>query len=105
MLDPLVGVAAVDDPSVYSSFVNPDFVHVSPVYKSDVNALDPVSGSPAVNALGERRGLVAFNIIAVGADPDGPEGSVLPNLRIKIVDPSTVSLGDLGYDGTPHLVE
>ena len=94
MLDPLVGVAKIDDGSRYSSYVDPGgFVHVSPVFKSDISVLDPVNGVPAVNALGERRGLLAFTIEGVGEDPDG-DGSLLPNLIIGIVDPSTVSLGD-----------
>jgi hypothetical protein len=51
-------------------------------------------GVPAINALGERRGLLAFKIMAVGADPDGP-GSVLPNLVIEVCDPSEVSLSSV----------
>ncbi len=97
MLDPLLGVSMVEDPSVYPSYVNLDFVHISPVYKSDtsvlnpvVTPLSPVNGVPAVNALGLRRGLLAFKIIAVGIDPDGPGGSVLPNLIIEVVAPSTL---------------
>ncbi len=90
MLDPLLGVSVVEDPNVYPSYVNPDFVHISPVYKSDTSVLNPVNGVPAVNALGLRRGLLAFKIIGVGSDPDGPEGSVLPNLIIEVVDPNTV---------------
>ncbi len=93
MLDPLLGVSTVEDPSLYPSYVNPDFIHVSPVYKSDVTELDPVvvgtDPIPAVSALGIRRGLLVFKILGVGADPDGP-GSKLPNLIIEIVDPNTV---------------
>ncbi len=77
--------------------MDPDFIHVSPVTKGDTNVLNPVvtplspvNGVPAVNALGLRRGLLAFKIIAVGIDPDGPGGSVLPNLIIEVVAPSTV---------------
>ncbi len=91
MLDPLVGVDSVDDPSLYPSFVNPA-AQVSPVYKSDVGDLGLIGGVPAVDARGERRGLVAFEIVAVGSDPDGPGGSLLPNLIIELVDPATVSL-------------
>ncbi len=91
MLDPLVGVSSVSDASEYPFYVDPDFVHISPVFVSDVNALNPVNGAPAVNALGLRRGLLAFRIIGVGADPDG-DGSVLPNLIIEIVDPTTIDL-------------
>ena len=100
MLDPLVGVSSINDATAYAGFVNPDFVHVSPVFRSDVNSLTPVdvsdnSGAPAVNALGLRRGLLAFRIIAVGADPDGPDGSILPNLVIEVVDPSEIDLNNL----------
>ena len=112
LLDPLVGVTTVEDPALYETYVNPDFVHVSPVYRSDVNGLNPVStpvwanGAPAVQALGLRRGLIAFKIIGVGADPDGPEGSVLPNLVIEIADPATIDLGNLPLaDGSEADVE
>lgn len=107
LLDPLTGVSAADDPDVYASYVDPDFVHLSPVYESDVSALTPVypqdipteHGVPAVNALGMRRGLVAFKIIGVGTDPDGPEGSLLPNLIIEILDPASVSLDNIQHYG------
>ncbi len=102
MLDPLVGVSAIGDGSVYPSFVDPNFVHVSPVFVSDVSLLNPVGGvpdgTPAVNALGLRRGLLAFKIIAVGIDPDG-DGSVLPNLVLEIIDPSTIDLNTLQPPG------
>ena len=104
LLDPLLGVSRVNDAGQYWSYVNPNFLHVSPVYKSDVSALNPVDGVPAVNALGLRRGLVAFRVIGVGSDPDGPGGSVLPNLVIKIVDPHSISLGDVA-PGQPGKVE
>lgn len=94
-LDPLLGVDTVSDESLYASYVDPDVVHVSPVYKSDISALAPVGGVPAVNALGLRRGALAFKIIAVGTDPDGPFGSVLPNLVIEVVDPATINLGEV----------
>ena len=82
----------MENANLYPSYVDPNYVHVSPIFTSDVNALNPVDGSPTVNALGLRRGLLAFKIIAVGADPDGPSGSVLPNLVIEIVDPITIDL-------------
>ncbi|MEE9161501.1 MAG: TadG family pilus assembly protein [Candidatus Neomarinimicrobiota bacterium] len=92
MLDPLLGVSAWDDPSEYASLVDPNFIHVSPVYKSDTGAVTPIPDPdggeiPAVNALGWRRGMAAFKIIGVGADPDGP-GSVLPNLIFEFVNPA-----------------
>ncbi len=102
LLDPLVGVTPVDDPSQYLSYVDPDFVHVSPLFKSDTSALNWVPGPdgtdiPAINALGWRRGLVHFKIIGVGEDPDGP-GSVLPNLIFEFVD-SSPYMGC--FDGDP----
>jgi len=96
LLDPLVGMSPVEDPADYEYFVNPDFVQVCPIYKSDISDL----GNNEVNALGERRGLLAFKIMAVGEDPDGPGGSVLPNLIIEIADPSLISIDDvLSPDG------
>ena len=53
---------------------------------------------PAVNALGERRGLMAFKILAVGADPDGG-GSNLPFLVIEVVDHSQIDLNQIGSGG------
>ncbi len=91
LLDPLVGMSPVEDPAAYENFVNPDFVQVCPIYKSDISDL----GNNEVNALGERRGLLAFKIMAVGEDPDGPGGSVLPNLIIEIVDPSSITIDDV----------
>jgi len=43
MVDPLLGVTAVEDPSKYPSYVDPDFIHVSPVTKGDTNVLNPDS--------------------------------------------------------------
>lgn len=85
MLDPLVGVTRVDDPAMYPTYVGGG-CQVSPVYKSDSGAINPVDGVPAVNALGQRRGLLAFKILSVGADPDG-NGSGLPNLVIEVCAP------------------
>jgi hypothetical protein len=95
LLDPLLGVSRVDDPARYPSYVNPDHILVSPVFKSDTSAINPVSDGnngtiPAVNALGLRRGLLAFKIIGVGADPPG---SVLPYITILVVDGSLIDLG------------
>ncbi len=106
LLDPLVGVSAVEDPSEYPSFVDPHFIHVSPLHKSDAGALNPVTSPegpdiPAVNALGWRRGLLHFKIIGVGEDPDGPGGSELPNLIFEFLDPS-IYFGCFDNDpGTP----
>ena len=69
-----------------------------------MSALTPVGGVPAVNALGDRRGLVAFRVIGVGVDPDGPGGSVLPNLVIGIVNPHSINLSDVA-PGQPGKVE
>lgn len=93
-LDPLPGASPVTDGNTYESFVDPDFVHVSPVTFSDMSTLNMEYDVPQLNAKGLRRGLIAFKIIGVGDDVDGG-GSVLPELVIEIVDPSTVSLDDL----------
>ena len=111
-LDPLRGVAPVTDDNQYAGFVDPDFVHISPVTFSDTSTLNMDGDVPQTNAKGLRRGLIAFKIIAVGQDVDGG-GSVLPELVIEIVDPSTVSLDDIqpasqsssGGDGTIQLVQ
>ena len=98
MLDPLKGVSVVSDGSLYPDYVDPDFVHVSPVFKSDISELNPLP-DPQVNALGWRRGLIAFKIIGVGSDPDG-SGSVLPNLIIEVVDPAGIDINDLTVSGS-----
>ena len=109
-LDPLEGAAPVTNGDMYDSFVNPDFVHVSPVFESDVSTLNKKSGVPRLNAKGLRRGLLAFKIIEVGQDIDGG-GSVLPELIIEIVDPSTIdpnyhsSSGQGGGGDTYRLVQ
>ena len=101
-LDPLAGVSTVSDGSQFPNYVHPDFVHVSPVFKSDVSDL----GSNQVNAKGWRRGLIAFKIIGVGADPDGA-GSVLPNLIIEVVSPADINVSslDVRSTGVAYLVE
>lgn len=98
-LDPLIGVSRVNDPDLYPSYVSDECSHVSPVYKSDISALNPVKGVPAVNALGMRRGLLAFAIIGVGVDVDGPSGSVLPKLIIRVCDPTEIDLVGPGGGG------
>jgi Putative Flp pilus-assembly TadE/G-like len=114
-LDPLAGVGRFNQPSRYPELVNPDFVHVSPVYKSDVSALNGVQqanasagadlnndGTPdgyttnqpvdkGVCAKDYRRGLLAFKIIGYNLDPSKPY-PYLPRLTIKIVDPATIDL-------------
>ena len=95
-LNPLYGVSPVTDDTQYPSFVDPDFVHVSPVTFSDTSTLNQSGGVPQVNAHGLRRGLLAFKIVAVGVDVDG-SGSVLPELEIEIVDPETISLDAVRY--------
>ena len=104
MLDPLLGVTPVDDPALFAGLVSSSAVRVCPVYESDVSVLNPVGGSPAVNALGERRGLLAVKFIGVGSDPDGPSGSMLPNLVIEIADPSLIDIGELIGSGRAVLV-
>lgn len=92
MLDPLPGVSGVFDPAMYYRFIDRDNCQVSPIYKNDIN--DPKEEQPAVNALGWRRGLLAFKIIDIGADPDGA-GSVLPNIVIEVCDPTMIGLDDV----------
>ena len=76
---------------------------MSPVWKSDISDTEP-----GVNALGERRGLVAFKIIGIGVDPPG---SVLPTVIIEIVSPADIDLSairlpwDAGSEQTPELVQ
>lgn len=117
-LDPLRGVGRFNQPSRYPELVNPSFIHVSPVYKSDVSALDGVAqanssagpdlnndGRPdgnttndsvvnGVNAKGYRRGLVAFKIIGYNLDRNHPYPT-LPRLTIQIVDPATINLNSI----------
>ena len=82
-LDPLYGVSAVTEPELYDSYVNPDFVQVCPIYKSDVD-VDNASLNTA-KAKGERRGLLAFKILEIR------DRTYLPDLYIEIVDPSTIT--------------
>jgi Flp pilus assembly protein TadG len=89
-MDPLVGVAPVTDAGLYESYVDANYVHVSPVTYSDCSTLNMVDGVPQVNAKGLRRGLISFKIKDVGVDVDGG-GSVLPELIVEIVDPATIN--------------
>ena len=93
-LDPLKGVSPVTDDSIYPSFVNPDFVHISPIFESDISTLEKKNGVGQINAKGQRRGLLAFKIMEVGPDKDSG-GSLLPELVIEIVDPATTTIDDL----------
>ena len=92
MLDPMLGVRPVNDPDEYPNYVDPEHCQVSPVFDSDISELnhlgDPYSEIPAANGLGWRRGLLAFKVIGIGEDPDGPNGSYLPNIIIEICPPS-----------------
>ena len=114
-LDPVPGVGRFNQPSLYPELVNPDFIHVSPVYKSDISALDGVdtkdekagpdlnkdskpdgytTNKPVekgVNAKGYRRGLLAFKIVGYRIDTTQPYPK-LPKLIIEIVDPKTINL-------------
>jgi Flp pilus assembly protein TadG len=93
VLDPTTGIDPVDSHADILALPNPDRVHVSPVFKSDVamQERDPTKyGSPTANLLGERRGLVAFLILSARNNPKG--GSYLPLLTIKIVSPSEIDL-------------
>lgn len=97
MLDPLYGVYRQRDPDVYPTYVDPSYCQVSPIYKSDISDLSDEEDEPAVstaNALGWRRGLLAFKVIGIGEDPDG-NGDVLPNIIIEICSPNDVDLGTI----------
>ncbi len=71
MLDPLLGVTAINDAEQYAEFVKP-FRQVSPVYKSDVNVLNPVQGDPAVNRSGGAEGCSPSRCWESGATPTDP---------------------------------
>ena len=88
-LDPLLGVDRVSHAHIYPSIIDPLLgkCQVSPIYKSDVSALNNVNGVPAVNALGWRNGLMAFSIEELGGPPPGGSSSDLPMIRIRIWDP------------------
>ena len=93
-LDPLLGVDRVSHAHLYPGIIQPLLgkCQVSPMYKSDISALNPVSGVPAVNALGWRNGLMAFSIEELGGPPPGGSSSDLPMLRIKIWDPASCNI-------------
>jgi len=95
-LDPTRGVSPVFDDSTYATFVDPNVVHISPVFESDISTLNKQGGEPRVNAKGQRRGLIAYKIIAVGKNPGG---SYLPHLDIEIVNLSDYSVDDITFNG------
>jgi hypothetical protein len=93
VLDPVPGTDPVASHAKILALPNPNVTHVSPVFKSDVSMQErsPTKyGSPTAGLLGERRGLVAFQILSARLSPKG--GSYLPLLTIKIVDPATIDL-------------
>ena len=55
------------------------------VYDSDIS-VDVSDGYGSLK--GATLGLAAFKVTAIGPDPDGPEGSVLPSITIDILDVS-----------------
>ena len=58
------------------------------VYKSDISiSYDPLAG----NLQGANLGLIAFEVVGVGA----PDGSTLPEVTIQIVDPQETCGGPL----------
>lgn len=113
--DPLHGVGRFNQPSEYPGLVNPNFIHVSPVWKSDVSALNGVDqadqtagpdlngdgqvdgytinqiNDKGVNSKGYRRGLLAFKITGYKIDTSRPY-PYLPKLIIEIVNPTTIDL-------------
>lgn len=100
-LDPLVGVDNVNDASEYPGFVNPNFIHVSPIFDSDVSDLGSCNwqGSPVpcVNAKTKRNGLLAFKV--VDWRPRYWFDQKLPELQLEIVDPDTINLEDVAPGG------
>ena len=88
-LDPLLSVNPISDDSMFPSLIDPNVIVVTPLFKSDLSELEE-----GVEAKGERRGLVAFQIIGVGDDPDGG-GSRFPNLIIRFVDTSAINLDEV----------
>ncbi|NNE97249.1 MAG: hypothetical protein HKN24_14610 [Acidimicrobiales bacterium] len=104
-LDPLNCVDPVYI-SDYSAFVDPSFIHVSPVYKSDISADSP--GTYRVNAKGERRGLIAFSIVdwrPPGNLPQSMSSSSLPEIKIRIQPPQDISALAAVGEGSVRLVK
>ncbi len=103
-LDPLLGPTPIDDEDWYyeeygehgTGTARPGTCMVSPVFSTDVGELEPVDDDPAVSALGERRGLVAFRILGA------VEGEYLPDLYVEICDPEAIlgedGLGEIGVE-------
>jgi hypothetical protein len=115
-LDPVHGTGRFNQPGLYPELVNPDFIHVSPLFKSDVSALNGVKESdenngPDLNddgqadgfttneactkgvaAKDERRGLIAFRILDYKIVEPYPQ---LPYLEVEIVDPSEIDLEEI----------
>ena len=93
VLDPVPGTDPMSKHSTILALPNPNVTYVSPVFKSDVSMQERDAskyGSPTSNLQGERRGLVAFQIVSARSHPKG--GSYLPLLTIKIVDPATIDI-------------
>ncbi len=84
------GVTGVNHSHLYQDFVNPGKCQVSPLYKSDL-APETRKGVPGVKAEVDRRGLLAFSVEGIGNDPPG---SYLPDIIIKVCDPSPYVNGD-----------
>ena len=67
------------------------------VYKSGINiGYDPLDGS----LKGDNRGLIAFDVLSVGL----PDGSVLPEVTVQIVDAVTDE-GDGACEGALALLD
>lgn len=96
VLDPVPGTDPISKHSKIMNLPDPQMVHVSPVYKSDVSMQekDPKKyGSPTANLQGERRGLVSFLVLSARPHPAG--GSYLPLLTIRIKNPDEIDLKKL----------
>lgn len=114
ILDPGLGTAPMSvHQDIRDLADNPDQVYMSPVYKSSISVNDwiegglvpePEYGSPYANLQGERRGLIAFKILAyrdsvagTGSYNQGDE--YLPDVKIEILEPTSIEWGAMSTEG------
>ena len=93
LLDPVPGIDPMDSHAEMLKLPNPDTQYLSPLFKSDVSMQekDPSKyGSTTANCQGDRRGLLAFKILAARNNPAG--GSYLPLITIEVLDPQLIDL-------------
>jgi Flp pilus assembly protein TadG len=90
------GVNPVSRSAAVYAMVNPDIVHVSPVFAGDIVMAerDPSRfGSPIANLQGKRRGLLAYRVLGARPNPAGRYS--LPLLTIQVVDPASIDIGNV----------